>query len=115
MSGAVADMDALRVEKIKEGLNCMRMFKRRTVVWPSTLFVGPYEFKSTLYDISLGGVRMKLDLPLARGAYVKVRIKELQKMDAQVVWHSSGFIGFKFVDDPETVRELLGELAVGMD
>ncbi|WP_321397711.1 PilZ domain-containing protein [Emcibacter sp.] len=108
-------MDAQRVEQIKEGLNCMRIFKRRTVVWPSTLFVGPHEFKSTLYDISLGGMRMKLDLPLARGAYVKVKIKELQKMDAQVVWHSSGFIGFKFVDDPDMVREILGELAVGMD
>ncbi|WP_417319598.1 PilZ domain-containing protein [Emcibacter sp.] len=115
MPGAAQEMDVPRVEKIKEGLNCMRMFKRRTVVWPAVLYVGPHEFKATLYDISLGGFRMKLDLPLATEAVVKVRIRDMQKMDARVVWHSSGFIGLEFIDEPDTIRRMLGEHAVGLD
>ena len=76
-------MDAQRIEKIRDGLNCLRKHKRRTVVMPATLYVGAYEFRSMLYDISLGGVRMKLDLPLARGAEVKIRIKDKSKLDVE--------------------------------
>lgn len=108
-------MDAQRIEKIRDGLNCLRKHKRRTVVMPATLYVGAYEFRSMLYDISLGGVRMKLDLPLARGAEVKIRIKDKSKLDGAVVWHATGFLGLKFLDDADQIRGVLGELVAGLD
>jgi len=114
-AGAVQKKIQTTADKIKEGLKCLRSHNRRTVVWPATLFVGTYEFSSTLYDISLGGLRMKLDLPLARGANVRVRIKGRPKMDGTVIWHASGFIGIQFDDDVEGVKKNLGELTVGLE
>lgn len=115
MANAATDRKISRIENIRESLSCLRTYKRRTVVWPATLFVGVYEFKATLYDISLSGVRLKLDLPLANGGDVRVRIKDCSKLDARVAWHAAGFLGLSFKEDSETIKDALGELAVGLD
>ena len=65
---------AANANNVKDGLVSLRSFKRRTVVWPAVLIVNEFEFKCMLYDISLGGVRLKLDLPLATGAKVNIKI-----------------------------------------
>jgi len=89
----------------------LRNYKRLTVVWPAVLSVNEFEFKCTLYDVSLGGVRLKLDLPLATGARVKIKIKNLEFTDALVSWHEEAFVGLKFVEDIEHIKTLLGEYA----
>lgn len=94
---------------IRDGLEMLRSHKRRTVVWPAVLIVNEYEFKCTLYDISLGGVRLKFDLPLATGAKVKIQIKDFEYTDALVSWHAEGFVGLRFTEDTECIRSLLGE------
>lgn len=96
---------------IRDGLEMLRTYKRRTVVWPAVLVVNEFEFKCTLYDVSLGGVRLKLDLPLATGAKVKIKIKNLEYTDALVSWHAESFVGLKFVEDIEHVKALLGDYA----
>ena len=68
------DVKAANANNIRDGLVSLRSFKRRTVVWPAVLIVNEFEFKCMLYDISLGGVRLKLDLPLATGAKVNIKI-----------------------------------------
>lgn len=102
---------AANKNNVHEGLEMLRSHKRRTVVWPAVLLVNEYEFKCTLYDISLGGVRLRLDLPLATGAKVKIKIKDLDFTNALVAWHAEEFVGLRFVEDPETMIELLGEYA----
>lgn len=94
---------------IRDGLEMLRSYKRRTVVWPAVLIVNEYEFKCTLYDISLGGVRLKLDLPLATSAKVKIQIKDFDYTDALVSWHAEGFVGLRFTEDTDYIRNLLGE------
>ncbi len=101
--------EAMERGSIRDGLEMLRSHKRRTVVWPAVLIVNEYEFKSTLYDVSLGGVRIKLDLPLATGAKVKIQIKDFDYTDALVSWHAEGFVGLRFIDNSEHIRAMLGE------
>ena len=101
--------EAANKNNIRDGLESLRSYKRRTVVWPAVLVVNEFEFKCMLYDISLGGVRLKLDLPLATGARVSIKIKDFEYTDALVSWHADAFVGLKFVEDKEVISNLLGE------
>lgn len=100
---------AANKNNIRDDLQVLRSYKRRTVVWPAVLIVNEFEFKCTLYDISLGGVRLKLDLPLATGAKVKIKIKNFEFTEALVSWHANDFVGLRFVEDSEHIKGLLGE------
>ena len=106
--------DAKKLDNIQQGMKCLRVHKRRTVVWPATLYVGEFEFRSMLYDISLGGVRLKLSLPLACGTESSVRIKNQITLHTRVVWCSGEFMGLKFCDPIDVVRKSLGELSAGL-
>ncbi|WP_321397713.1 PilZ domain-containing protein [Emcibacter sp.] len=99
---------------VRSILSTMRQHNRRTVVLPAKLDVGDYKFDCTAYDLSLGGIRLKVDLPLDEGASVYVQLKNKLKRAAQVIWSADGFVGLRFVDNPETVRSSLGSLAVGL-
>ncbi|NOZ66266.1 MAG: PilZ domain-containing protein [Alphaproteobacteria bacterium] len=109
-----AEKDAIKLDNIRHALKCLRVNHRRTVVWPATLYVGEFEFRAMLYDISLGGVRLKLPLPLASGTEASVKIKNQVTLNSRVVWCAGEFIGLKFSDPIEVVRKSLGELSIGL-
>lgn len=106
--------DTKKVRSIRQGLQCLRSDKRRTVVWPATLYVGEFEFNSRLYDISLGGVRLKLPLPLARGTEASIKIKNHITLNARIVWCAGEFMGLKFCDPIDVVSKALGTLSAGL-
>ncbi|VAV95909.1 hypothetical protein MNBD_ALPHA02-2254 [hydrothermal vent metagenome] len=108
------EKDAIKLENIRSALKCIRVNHRRTVVWPATLYVGEFEFRAMLYDISLGGVRLKLPLPLANGTEASVKIKNQVTLNSSVVWCAGEFIGLKFSDPIEAVRKALGDLSTGL-
>ncbi len=112
---AVKRTKAANKNNVRREIQLLRSHKRRTVVWPAVLIVNEFEFKCTLYDISLGGVRIKLDLPLATGAQVKIKIKNLDFIDALVSWHAEAFVGLRFTDDVEVVKGILGDHAHNLD
>jgi hypothetical protein len=64
-----------------------------------------------LYDISLGGVRLKLDLPLAVGAKVQIKIKNFDITEAVVAWHIPSFVGLRFCEGPQFIKTLLSDYA----
>jgi len=107
--------NAEKIRSIKEGLQYMRSTKRRTVVWPATLYVGEYEFRATLYDISKGGFRLKLPLPLARGTEATIKVKNKVTLHTRVVWCAGEFMGLKFSDSLDDVRKALDALSVSLD
>ncbi len=115
MSVRSATKETDKIESIRQGLECMRSTKRRTVVWPAVLYVNDFEFRATMYDISLGGIRLKISLPLATGAEVSVKIKNKITMKARVVWYAGEFLGLQFCDSPDDVRKSLGDMSSGLD
>ncbi|MCF8474319.1 MAG: PilZ domain-containing protein [Emcibacter sp.] len=103
-----------KLTSIKNGLESMRSTKRRTVVWPAKLQVGEFEFRSTMYDISLGGIRVKLSLPLARGTEASITIKNQVTLNGRVVWCAGEFMGLKFCDPIDVIRKAFKTLSVGL-
>lgn len=110
-SKKTSEAKAANANNLRDGLVSMRSFKRRTVVWPAVLIVNEFEFKCMLYDISLGGVRLKLDLPLATGAKVNLKIKDFDYTEALVSWHADAFVGLKFIENVEYIENMLGDYA----
>ncbi len=100
---------------VRSVLSSMRKHNRRTVILPATLDVGSYNVDCTAYDISLGGIRLKVDLPIEQGTNVYVQLKNKLKRAAQVIWSADGFMGLSFLEEPETVKVGLGNLANGLN
>lgn len=97
-------------DHIRDALRALRTFRRQTVVWPAVLTVNDYEFSTTAYDISQGGVRLKLDLPIARGTQVEVKVKDRPFIRGVVMWQASGFIGLNYIDDMSKIKSAIGDL-----
>lgn len=95
-------------------LSSMRKHNRKTVIQPATLKIGGFYFDCTAYDISLGGIRLKADVPIKQGASVYVQLKNKLKQTARVIWSADGFMGLRFVEKPENVKVSLGIMASGL-
>ncbi|WP_321397715.1 PilZ domain-containing protein [Emcibacter sp.] len=85
--------------------------RRQPVLWKSVLTVGEYSFDCIMYNFSLSGARVKLDLPLQKGAETLLDIKSEWQINAKVVWQKDGFIGLSFSQDDTETRVIFGEIA----
>lgn len=99
---------------VRKMLNSMRRHNRRTVVMQAALDVGDYHFDCMAYDISLGGVRLKVGLPIEQGTTVFVALRNKVKQAAEVVWTADGFIGLSFTKNAEFVQQDLGDMVAGL-
>ena len=99
---------------VRSVLNSMRKHNRRTVIQSASLRIGSFDFECTAYDISLGGVRLKVDVPLEQGTNVFVQLKSKLTQTAKVIWSADGFLGLCFQETPEKVKMGLGSLANGL-
>ncbi|MBL4645443.1 MAG: PilZ domain-containing protein [Rhizobiales bacterium] len=99
---------------VRSVLSTMRKHNRRTVIQSAVLRVGSFDFDCMAYDISLGGIRLKVDLPVEQGTSVFVQMKNKLKQTARVIWSADGFMGLCFQENPEKVRMNLGSLANGL-
>lgn len=99
---------------IRSVLGSMRKHNRRTIIQSAMLRTGGFEFDCTAYDISLGGVRLKVDVPIEEGASVFVQLKNKLIQTARVIWSADGFLGLHFQENPEKVKAGLGTLANGL-
>jgi len=86
-----------------------RQHPRRPVLWRARLEAGAYSFDCGVFNMSLSGARLRLALPLKRGAEVTVLISQFWLIPARVVWHKDDQVGIKFEISPEQIRTLLGE------
>ncbi|MBL4802963.1 MAG: PilZ domain-containing protein [Emcibacter sp.] len=99
---------------VRAALSSMRQHNRRTVIQSATLKIGNFDFDCTAYDISLGGIRLKVDMPIKQGTNVFVQLRNKIKQTARVVWAADGFMGLSFTENPESVKVGLGSLANGL-
>ncbi len=94
----------------KERAVIRRKFERQHVLLKAMLDTGVYGFDCMAYDLSLTGVRVKLDLPLQTECEVWLMVKESSNIPASVAWARDGYIGLKFGLPPGQVAELLGSV-----
>ncbi len=76
----------------------------------SSIDVGSYLFDAVTYDLSLYGAKIKLNIPLERGADFDTEIKGNPKIPSKVSWAENGFIGLEFKYPPDRVKTIFGSL-----
>ncbi len=93
----------------------MRKHNRTAVVLPAELDVGGRQIYCTAYDLSLGGVRLKVDMPITEEEDVVVTLKDRIREAARVVWSAEGFVGLDFKSPPGAIKTELGTLAAHLN
>lgn len=83
-----------------------RAHRRRSVLWPATLKVGRHDFTCQIWNMSLGGARVRIDVPLKEGASVTLAIAGRGDIAAKVRWSDQRAAGLEFGIPPEEVRLL---------
>lgn len=84
--------------------------KRQNVLLKSKVDVGSYYFDVVTYDLSLRGAKIKLNVPLERGAEFHLTIQNKKVLPSKVSWVRNGFLGLEFIYPPETVKNIFGTL-----
>ncbi len=83
-----------------------RSYRRRSVLWPAKLKVGRHDFECQIWNMSLGGARIRLDLPIKKGADVTLLIAGRGEIGATVRWCRNDTTGLSFNIPAEEVRLL---------
>ncbi|MCC3861377.1 PilZ domain-containing protein [Emcibacteraceae bacterium Y4] len=87
-----------------------RKSNRQNVLLKSSIDIGSYYFDAIAYDLSLYGAKIKLNLPLERGATFMIAIKGTSNIPSKVSWANNGFIGLEFDYPPDRVKTIFGTL-----
>ena len=90
---------------------------RRAVLWSGHLEFGEYVFDCQIWNVSLGGAKIRVGLPLLEGSGVVLALERFGTFAGTVVWQTDGNLGLRFDGDPEAVREVFGDAVVklGLD
>lgn len=91
-----------------------RRISRQPVLLKAELDTGSFEFECVAYDLSLKGVRLKIDLPLKTECEVRIMVRKSPQIPARVIWAREGFIGLEFKLSADHVAELLGSAGEGL-
>lgn len=87
-----------------------RAYERKNVFWKARLVLPEGAISCVIYDLSMGGARVRLVAQLQKQQRVRLDIDKLSPLNAEVVWLGIGMIGIRFTDDPAFIGRTLGPL-----
>lgn len=99
---------ALRAKKTESE---RRILGRRRLLWPGRLKYSGYSFDCRIFDLSLGGAKVELDLPLKRGTMVTLQIPDVGILVAKVAWARDGKMALAFLEGTAAIRKKLAAKA----
>lgn len=88
-----------------------RILNRRRLLWLGRMKYGEFAFKCRIFDLSLGGAKVELDLPLKRGTLVTLQIPEVGILVATVAWSRDGQMALAFSEGTAAIRKKLSTKA----
>lgn len=88
-----------------------RNLSRRRLLWLGRMKYGEYVFDCRVFDLSLGGAKVELDLPLKRGTLVTLQIPDVGIMVAKVAWSRDGKMALAFSEGTAAIRKKLAAKA----
>ncbi len=93
-----------------------RIYNRRPVIWPgqlrlASLKMGRHEFSCQIWNLSLNGARLRIDVPLQAGTEVYLSVGDKAEIPSTVVWAEDNKMGVKFRMGSKEVLTLLGDQA----
>ena len=95
-----------------------REMPRKSVLWRAYIHIKGHKFSCQIRNLSVGGLKIKLDVPFKENVLGVVEIPKFNVMlRAQIAWQSEGFFGLEFLDDHEAVRHQFcdGAAILGVD
>jgi hypothetical protein len=90
-----------------------RAHERKNVHWAARLVLPEGAYACTVYDLSMGGARVRLVAEMQKFQRVRLDFDMLAPLNADVVWVGIGMIGIRFTDDPAYVSRVLGPILSG--
>ncbi len=90
-----------------------RAFERKNVFWKARLVLPEGAINCVVYDLSMGGARVRLVAQLQKQQRLRLDIEKLSPLNAEVVWLGIGMVGIRFTDDPAFIGRMLGPLLAG--
>jgi len=89
-----------------------RMLRRRAVLWPAQIIINGHSFTCQIRNLSLGGAKVKLAVPLKEGTIVTLDIPARDiSFRSEVVWQAGDLIGLIFQETPSYIRKCFGTQA----
>jgi hypothetical protein len=92
----------------KEESSPTRRFERTTVLWSGHLVHQEQMVACVIVNISAGGAMVRSEDPAFFMTPVVLRNPRIGDLSAEVVWRQNEELGLKFVDDPDTIAEIIG-------
>lgn len=83
-----------------------RKFKRRSVLWPARMRVGKHEFSCQIWNLSLGGARVRVDVPIQDGVEIILSLKDRGEIPATVAWAKGELLGVAFDVGPDVIKRM---------
>lgn len=83
-----------------------RAYPRRSVLWPAQITVGKHVFTCRIWNVSLGGARIKVDIPLRIGAKVLLSVMSRPVVPAVIAWTEDEALGLEFDADIKEIRAI---------
>jgi PilZ domain len=100
----------MEAEREAELMTERRAHERRDVQWSARIVVPEGALTCTVYDLSLGGARVRLLAQLQKNQRVRLDFEKIASLNADVVWLGIGMVGIRFTDDPAYIARSLGPL-----
>ena len=100
-------LDSKSVTDADNGISNRRAHPRRSVLWPAKVTVGKHMFVCQVWNVSLGGARIKVDIPLRIGSKVLISVMSRPLVPAVIAWTEDEALGLEFETDIEEIRALL--------
>lgn len=70
------------------------------------MLVGEHKFPCQIWNLSLGGARVRIDIPLMPGTSVLLSVQGREDLSGHVVWYREQSMGVKFDTPEERIREI---------
>ena len=87
--------------------NIPRAHERERVLWDVMLNQNGRIWKCNAFDISTGGIKIRIAEPLAINTRVVVAIDRAGNFPGEVRWQDKGLAGIAFLEDAAVVEERL--------
>ena len=84
-----------------------RAHERKRVLWDVMLNQNGRMWRCTAFDVSPGGVKIRIAEPLAIDSKVVIAIDRAGNFPGEVRWQDKGLAGIRFLEDAAVVEERL--------
>lgn len=104
----VAKKQEVNKSSVSEDHKDQRNFVRRSVLWPAQLTINDHEFSCQIWNLSLGGARVRVDLPFKEGTDVILSLPNKSDTDirARIAWQQGEAMGLIFLVPDHEVRRI---------